>query len=137
MLRLNAVGQEENVAADDVGVASLERRRKQLLTRAQPRGWIAMTIDAPTHFQRLSFAHQSHIAHRAVAGGATDALCEMDTMVKIDVIGYGSDAGPTQRAAGLGTDDNRLQHRGVAEYLGVARETGLSGRQARERRSLR
>ena len=60
---------------------------KHVGTLPQLGGGIAVTIEAPSHRQRLGLPHQRHGADGTVTRRAADALGDMNRMVEIDVVG--------------------------------------------------
>ena len=93
-----------------------------------------MAIETPFHIERLRFLRQGHFIDAPVAGGATDALGDMNAVIEIDVAWQIVDAIPFQRSACRKTFTNRSQHRGFTEDLRMARHAGLSGWQSCKRR---
>ena len=95
-----------------------------------------MTIETPPHCQRRARAHQRHLAHRAVAGRAADAFCDVNRMIEIGVIGQPVYFVPCDRLVVGKAPPDGLQHFRVGIELRVAGHTGVGGRNAGNGRPL-
>ena len=67
---------------------------KDLVSRADVLGGIAMAIEAPLHIQRFGFPHQGHLIYLTVARLAANALVDVDAVVEIGEVGQVVDAIP-------------------------------------------
>src|SRR5205085_8156144 len=78
------------------------------------------------------FVHQRHLVDAAVAGGASDAFVDVDTVIEVYKIGKVVDASPFQRFAGAETRTNGFQHFSIGPNLRVTTHADFGGRDARE-----
>ena len=109
---------------------------KNLVARANVLLWIAVTIDAPVHVQRILFICKWHLVHAAVAGGATDALVEVDAVIEVYKIRQVVYARPFNRFAAAITGAYRLENLGVGPNLRVTAHANLGGWNSSKRRRL-
>ena len=70
---------------------------------------VAMAIDTPLHVERRSLENQRHLIHGAVAGGAADALIDVNAVVEINVVGQAVHSHPLDGLIGAETFADRLQ----------------------------
>src|ERR1035438_4198748 len=70
---------------------------EHLVARAYVLLGIAVTIYAPVHVQCVFLVRERHLVHAAVAGGASDALVDMNTVIEVYKIRRVVDARPFQR----------------------------------------
>ena len=68
-----------------------------------------MAIDTPLHVERRSLENQRHLIHGAVAGGAADALIDVNAVVEINVVGQAVHSHPLDGLIGAETFADRLQ----------------------------
>src|ERR1700722_9293185 len=66
---------------------------KDLIARANVLFGIAVTVDAPVHVKRVFLVHQRHLLDVPMAGGASDALVDVDSVVEVHEIGQIVDTG--------------------------------------------
>jgi len=95
---------------------------------------LAMAIETPFHIERLRFLRQRHLIDASVAGRATDAFCDVNAVIEIDVARQIVNTIPFQWSARRKTLPDRRQYRCIVEDLRMARHAGLSGWQPCERR---
>src|SRR5262249_10523604 len=86
---------------------------------------IAVTIEAPSHRQRLGLAHQRHAADGTMTRRAADPLGNMNRMIEIDIIGKDIDALPVDGPILRETRAHRLQHLSLRIELRVAGHASL------------
>ena len=94
---------------------------------------IAVTVDAPVHVKGIFFVHQGHLVHAAMAGGASDALVDMDAVVEVYEIRQVVYTGPLQGFASPETGTHRLQNLGVRPDLRMTAHADLGGWDSGER----
>ena len=58
---------------------------------------MTVAIEAPPHGQRRDLTQERHAVDAAVAGRTTDAICDMNTVIEIDVAWRSVHAPPAQR----------------------------------------
>src|SRR5579863_8185216 len=73
---------------------------------------IAMTIDAPVHVQRVFLVRERHLIDAAVAGGASDALVDVNTVIEVYKVRQVVDTGPFQRFPAAEAGSHGLQKLG-------------------------
>jgi hypothetical protein len=103
---------------------------ENLITRAQYRFRIAMTVQAPMHEQRRSLKHQRHLINFAVTRRAANALIHVNAVIEINVIREAMYAHPLDGFVGAITLADRLQVADVIEQDGMAIHAGFCGRDA-------
>src|SRR5947209_5605705 len=84
---VDVVARGELVSDLGLVLRRLPLRIEHGLVGTQVRFGRAMAVQAPLHGQWRSLPHQPHLPDVAVAGGAADALGDMDRMIEIDVVG--------------------------------------------------
>jgi hypothetical protein len=94
----------------------------------------AMTIETPFHVEGLGFSRKRHLIDTTVAGRTTDAFCDVNAVIEIDVIRQIMDAVPLQRAVSGQAFTNGRQHRRVFPDLGMTGHAGIGAGQTGERR---
>ncbi len=95
-----------------------------------------MAIEAPSHGQRRARAHQRHLTHGAVAGGAAYALGDVNRMIEIDVIGQPVHLVPANGLVVGEAAAHPLQHFGLCIELRMASHAGMGGGNTRNGRPL-
>ena len=85
-----------------------------------------MAIETPFHVERLRFLRQRHLIDAPVAGRATDAFCDVNAVIEIDVAWQIVDAIPFQRSACRKTFTNSSQYRGFTEDLRMTRHASFA-----------
>src|SRR5207244_8676445 len=112
-----------------VHVVNLRLRSNEPLRRA-------MTIEAPFHVKRIHAPHDRHLIDMAMAGGTTESLCDMDTVIEINVIGQIVHTGPFQWHIGGQALTDGCQDRRIVKNLRMTSHTGFAGGHAGESRFL-
>src|SRR5579863_582605 len=93
-----------------------------------------MAIEAPGHVQGSFAIRQRHARDRAMAGGTSDALPDMDAVIEIHELRQRIHAHPRNRNVVSIAGANRLEHLGVCPDLRMAGHTGLGRRKTSKRR---
>ena len=88
-----------------------------------------MAVETPSHGQRRGLAYQRHTINSAVAGGAADALCNVNAVIEVDVIGKDVNSLPVDRLVCGKTFANRRKHGSVGPKLRMTGHAGFGGRQ--------
>ena len=109
-------------------VCRLPIEGKNVFARTNVFFWIAMTIQAPTHLQRVFPPHQRHFVDRPMTGLAGKPLFEMDAVIEVRKIGQIMNSRPTQRLAGAEAFADRLEHGTVGIELRMTVHTRLGRR---------
>lgn len=95
-----------------------------------------MTSDAPVHVQSVFLVHERHLVYATVAGGATDAFVDVDTVIEVYKIRQVVDAGPFQRFTAAVTGSHGLQDFGIRPDLRVTAHADFGGGDSGEGRRL-
>ena len=107
----------------------LPRHVRDVVGRPQIRRGIAMAVEAELHGEGFGAIGQRHLIDAAVAGFAADALGDVNVVTEIDVVRQPRDARPGDRLVVGKALADRLQHRGIGPYLGMAGHAGRGRRQ--------
>ena len=105
--------------AADLAAITLGRvaHRGDLILRAEVRGRVAVTVETPTHRQRLGLVDLGHEVDAAVARLAADAAVDVRAVVEEDVVGQVVDADPLDRVAAGERLADRQERRRVGTDL--------------------
>ena len=95
-------------------------RIEDIFFGTQMRGWIAMAGEAPAHVERLSFPCERHVADRTMTFGASDAFCDVDAVVEVDIVRECVDSGPADRLVLRQALPVMTQHRRIGPDLRMA-----------------
>lgn len=106
---------------------------EDFLPGAEVRRGIAMARKTPAHMKRLCLPGHRHVADRAMACRASDALGDMDAMIEVNVIGQCVDARPADRNILSQALTVWREHRSVRPDLRVASHADCGGGHSRIR----
>jgi hypothetical protein len=95
-----------------------------------------VAIDAPIHVQRLGSPDQCHLIYLAMASRATDTLCDVNAVIKVDEIRQLMDTNPAQRLVLLKTDEHWAKNFLILKNLRMTRHTRRCRRNASEGREF-
>lgn len=70
---------------------------------------LAVTLNAPFHLKGILFVNRRHLIDRPMAGRAAYALCDVNTVIEIDVFGKVVNAIPLDRLIITKTRSDRFQ----------------------------
>jgi len=116
--------------------ARLPIQVKYLVNRPQVVFGITMTVQAPTHRERLFLVNYVHVVHLAVATHTADAAIDVDGVIEIGKIRHLVDFHPVNRIPALPTLPHSGQFGIVGLNLRMAVHTGLRRRNIRVGRNL-
>ena len=76
---------------------------RDVFDRTEVRSGISMTVQAPTHAERLHLLHNVHLVYATVTAHATHTGCNVRLMVEVNVVGELVDLDPRNRLTGCVT----------------------------------
>jgi len=127
-LATNVVLLLQNEPLGDLIRRWLPRRIKYFGLWAQKLLWVAVTIQTPTHVQRLRLVDNRHSGEIAVARRATYTLGYVDAVIEVDKFGYVVNQVPLHGHIRLITAPDEFELGALAQYLRVTTHTRLDGR---------
>jgi len=127
-LATNVVLLLQNEPLGDLIRRWLPRRIKYFGLGAQKLLWVAVTIQTPTHVQRLRLVDNRHGGEIAVARRATYTLGYVDAVIEINKLGYVMNLVPLHGDIfGIAATDE-FELGALGQHLRVTTHTGLDGR---------
>lgn len=127
-LATNVVLLLQNEPLGDLIRRWLPRRIKYFGLGAQKLLWVAVTIQTPTHVQRLRLVDNRHGGEIAVARRATYTLGYVDAMIEVDKFGHVMNLVPLHSNIRLITVTDEFELGALGQYLRVTTHTRLDGR---------
>src|SRR5687768_8653369 len=92
---------------------------------------MAVTVEAPSHLERMLAAHERHLVDTSVALGAPNALGDVDAVIEVGKVRQIVDLGPPDRLTRLVARAHWLEHRTILPDELVAIVTSRRRRDAR------